>query len=74
MVDQKVGLQSSSFIDDRIWCAAAMVSSSCFWPSIARSFVAEDLRFELLLGLVSSSIGESGLEFTEERATMRKGE
>lgn len=38
-VDQRLGLQSSSFIADRIKKAASIVSSRCFRPSMASSCV-----------------------------------
>lgn len=39
VLDQRVGLQSSSFMAERIKKAAWIVSSRCFWPSTASSFV-----------------------------------
>lgn len=39
VVDHKAGLQSSSFMEERIWKADSMVSSRSFWPSIASTCV-----------------------------------
>jgi len=42
-VDHRTGLQSSSFMEERIWKANSMVSSKYFCPSIANSWVVFDL-------------------------------
>lgn len=39
LVDHSRGLQSSSFMEERIWKADSIVSSRCFCPSIASSCV-----------------------------------
>lgn len=39
VVDQRLGLQSSSFIAERMRKADSTVSSRCFWPSMASSCV-----------------------------------
>lgn len=71
-VDHRTGLQSSSFMEERIWKANSIVSSRYFCPSIANSCVVFDLDIMPFTDCSSISIPLQSLSAKTRRFTNPK--